>query len=74
MMVPGVALFFAGIAYYLVTKDTADGDFRELRREGRMAGRSAAELSPDRCISVPQKCRLKTRVAEGRPLAADRER
>jgi NNP family nitrate/nitrite transporter-like MFS transporter len=42
MMVPGIALFLAGLAYYFLTKDTADGDFHELRRQGRMAERSAA--------------------------------
>lgn len=42
MVVPGVALFLAGIAYYFVTRDTADGDFRELRAAGRMPNRAAA--------------------------------
>jgi NNP family nitrate/nitrite transporter-like MFS transporter len=42
MMIPGIAMFLAGIAYYYLTRDTADGDFRELRAQGRMAGRSAA--------------------------------
>jgi NNP family nitrate/nitrite transporter-like MFS transporter len=42
MVVPGVALFFSGIAYYFLTRDTADGDFRDLRSEGRMPGRAAA--------------------------------
>jgi MFS transporter, NNP family, nitrate/nitrite transporter len=42
MMVPGAALFLAGIAYYFLTRDTADGDFHELRAQGRMADRSAA--------------------------------
>ncbi len=38
MLVPGIAMFLGGIAYYRFTKDTADGDFRELRK--RMGGRS----------------------------------
>jgi MFS transporter, NNP family, nitrate/nitrite transporter len=42
MVVPGVALFLTGIAYYLLTRDTPDGDFRELRAAGRMVERSAA--------------------------------
>jgi NNP family nitrate/nitrite transporter-like MFS transporter len=42
MLVPGVALLLMGIAYYILTRDTADGDFRELRVQGRMSQRSAA--------------------------------
>jgi MFS transporter, NNP family, nitrate/nitrite transporter len=42
MIVPGIAMFFAGIVYHYVTRDTADGDFQELRAEGRMSERSAA--------------------------------
>jgi MFS transporter, NNP family, nitrate/nitrite transporter len=42
MVVPGIALFLAGIAYYFLTRDTADGDFRELRDQGRMPGRAVA--------------------------------
>jgi len=42
MIVPGVALFLAGIAYYRLTRDTADGDFEELRAQGLMAGRASA--------------------------------
>ena len=34
MVVPGIALFFTGIAYYRVTRDAPDGDFRELRARG----------------------------------------
>lgn len=36
MFVPGVALFIAGIAYFFLTKDTADGNFDELRANGQM--------------------------------------
>ncbi len=42
MVVPGAALILTGIAYYVFTRDTADGDFHELRAEGRIAGRGAA--------------------------------
>ena len=42
MAIPGAALFLIGIAYYFLTRDTADGDFRELRAAGRMPARSAA--------------------------------
>jgi NNP family nitrate/nitrite transporter-like MFS transporter len=42
MMVPGIALFLTGIAYYRLTRDTADGDFDQLRAQGRMTARSAA--------------------------------
>jgi NNP family nitrate/nitrite transporter-like MFS transporter len=41
MVVPGVALFFTGIAYYLLTQDTPEGNFKELRASGRMAPISA---------------------------------
>jgi len=42
MFVPGVMMFLAGIAYYKLTKDTADGDFAELRARGELAKRSGA--------------------------------
>ena len=42
MFVPGVAMFLCGIAYYMLTKDTADGDFTELRARGELATRSGA--------------------------------
>lgn len=42
MVVPGLAMLLTGVAYYLLTQDTLDGDFRELRAAGRMAERSAA--------------------------------
>ncbi|QTP58347.1 MFS transporter [Billgrantia antri] len=37
MMVPGVVLFFAGIAYYRFTQDAPDGNFAELRARGELA-------------------------------------
>jgi NNP family nitrate/nitrite transporter-like MFS transporter len=42
MFVPGVLMFFAGIAYYKLTQDTADGDFTELRAKGQLGERAAA--------------------------------
>ena len=36
MIVPGIALFVTGIAYYRVTRDAPDGDFRELRATGML--------------------------------------
>ena len=42
MVVPGAAMFLMGIVYYFLTRDTADGDFRELRAAGKLDGRAAA--------------------------------
>ena len=42
MFVPGVIMLTTGIAYYFMTQDTADGDFRTLR-ESRGAGPSAGK-------------------------------
>jgi MFS transporter, NNP family, nitrate/nitrite transporter len=42
MIVPGVALFVTGIAYSLLTKDTPDGNFTELRAEGQMSSTASA--------------------------------
>jgi MFS transporter, NNP family, nitrate/nitrite transporter len=42
MFIPGVLMLVTGIAYYTLTKDTADGDFAELRVQGKLAGRSGA--------------------------------
>jgi NNP family nitrate/nitrite transporter-like MFS transporter len=42
MFVPGAMMFLAGIAYYKLTQDTADGDFAELRARGELAKRSGA--------------------------------
>ena len=36
MVVPGVALFLTGIAYYFLTQDAPDGNYRELRERGEM--------------------------------------
>lgn len=42
MFVPGVALFFTGIAYYFLTQDTPEGDFAELRKQGKLESRARA--------------------------------
>lgn len=36
MIVPGVVLFFAGIAYWFLTQDAPDGNFSELRARGEL--------------------------------------
>lgn len=36
MVVPGIALFLTGIAYYFITQDAPDGNFNELRAKGEM--------------------------------------
>jgi len=36
MVVVGAAIFFTGIAYFFWTKDAPDGNFADLRREGKM--------------------------------------
>jgi len=36
MVVVGVIIFFTGIAYYFLTQDAPDGNFDELRAQGRM--------------------------------------
>lgn len=42
MFVPGAVMLATGIAYYFLTQDTADGDFKELRARGEITGASAA--------------------------------
>jgi NNP family nitrate/nitrite transporter-like MFS transporter len=42
MLVPGVALFLTGIAYYFLTQDTPDGDFQKLREQGKLESRARA--------------------------------
>lgn len=43
MVVPGVIMFITGVAYSFLTQDTADGDFKELRARGEIAGAHAAK-------------------------------
>ena len=38
MIVPGIGLFFTGIAYYFLTKDTPEGNFSDLRKSEKTAG------------------------------------
>ena len=45
MVVPGVALFLIGIAYYFLTQDSPEGNYRELRAAGRMAPASSVNGS-----------------------------
>ena len=42
MFVPGVLMLATGIAYFKLTQDTADGDFKELRARGELAQKSGA--------------------------------
>jgi NNP family nitrate/nitrite transporter-like MFS transporter len=42
MIVPGVALLLTGIAYALLTRDTPDGNFDELRAQGQLGAKSSA--------------------------------
>jgi NNP family nitrate/nitrite transporter-like MFS transporter len=41
MIVPGVALFLVGFAYYFLTQDSPRGNYRDLRASGEMAPSSA---------------------------------
>lgn len=36
MVVPGIVLLITGMAYYLLTRDAPDGDYRELRERGEL--------------------------------------
>jgi NNP family nitrate/nitrite transporter-like MFS transporter len=49
MFVPGVIMLATGIAYYYLTEDTADGDFRKLRADGDLAGSSAGSAFAAAC-------------------------
>ncbi|MBI4905855.1 MAG: MFS transporter [Acidobacteria bacterium] len=42
LFIPGFAMLLMGIAYYFVTRDTADGDFHELRARGELPSSAAA--------------------------------
>ena len=41
MVAAGLALFVTGIAYYFLTEDTADGDFKRLRAAGVLENRAS---------------------------------
>ncbi|MDA0734494.1 MAG: MFS transporter [Chloroflexi bacterium] len=45
MIVPGVALLMTGFAYYFLTQDSPEGNYRQLRAEGRMAHSSSVNGS-----------------------------
>ena len=45
MVVPGVALFLTGIAYYFWTQDCPEGNYKELRASGKMEPGSSANGS-----------------------------
>jgi NNP family nitrate/nitrite transporter-like MFS transporter len=42
MLLAGIALLATGVAYYFLTEDTPDGDFRELRASGALEDSSRA--------------------------------
>lgn len=42
MVVPGAVMLLTGIAYYYLTKDTADGNFDELRARGQLGEKKVA--------------------------------
>ena len=42
MVIPGIALLLVGIAYYFFTQDSPEGNYAQLRAEGRMPPASAA--------------------------------
>ncbi len=37
MVVPGIALLLTGFAYYFITQDSPEGNYRQLRKDGKMA-------------------------------------
>ncbi|MDA1193049.1 MAG: NarK family nitrate/nitrite MFS transporter [Candidatus Poribacteria bacterium] len=43
MVVPGIALFLVGIAYYFLTQDAPDGNYTELRAKGQMPEANSKE-------------------------------
>ena len=43
MVVPGVALFIVGIAYFLLTQDSPEGNYSKLRAEGKIASASTVK-------------------------------
>ena len=45
MVVPGVGLFLTGFAYYFLTQDCPEGNYRQLRAAGKMAPASATNGS-----------------------------
>jgi MFS transporter, NNP family, nitrate/nitrite transporter len=45
MAAAGLALFVTGIAYYFLTEDTPDGDFKKLRAAGALANRASGAFA-----------------------------
>jgi MFS transporter, NNP family, nitrate/nitrite transporter len=45
MVAAGLALFVTGIAYYFLTQDTADGDFKRLRATGSLENRASGAFA-----------------------------
>jgi NNP family nitrate/nitrite transporter-like MFS transporter len=50
MILPGILMMLAGVAYYTLTCDTPGGDLRDLRREGRLpASRPGGQAFLEAC-------------------------
>ena len=49
MVVPGIVMLITGVCYYVLTQDTADGDFRDLRAQGRSSGSSMRGSFAEAC-------------------------
>jgi len=49
MIVPGIAMLATGVAYYLLTQDAPDGDFRKLRAQGLLDGSRASAGFAEAC-------------------------
>ncbi|CAI8008835.1 High affinity nitrate transporter 2.5 [Geodia barretti] len=45
MVIPGVGLFFTGFAYYFLTQDCPEGNYRQMRAAGKMAPTSVTNGS-----------------------------
>ena len=54
MVVPGVVLFIVGIAYYFLTQDTPDGNFKDLRSAGKMPPRKQSGGAFKKACSDPR--------------------
>ena len=42
MVIPGIGMIFTGIAYYFLTQDCPEGNYKQLRASGKMAPSSAS--------------------------------
>lgn len=54
MFVPGAAMLLCGIAYFVFTKDTPDGNFSELRARGELTGKSKATSNLGEAFRAPR--------------------